>query len=96
MNEALKTFIQVVHVPAYISTIISAASDEGPDEMKCFIAGLHYHQNRCVLRPFPRKDVLIYPLIYRHICEIFQKGEFMDSMGPRGNTSLQSLHQQRK
>ena len=30
------TFIQVVRVPAYISTIISAAADEGPDEMMCF------------------------------------------------------------
>ena len=26
----------------YISTIISAAADEGPDEMTCFPAGLHY------------------------------------------------------
>ena len=25
-----------------ISTIISAAADEGPDEMMCFPAGLHY------------------------------------------------------
>ena len=38
----MKTFIQVVRVPAYISTIISAPADEGPDEMTCFIAGLHY------------------------------------------------------
>ena len=38
-NDTLKTFIQAVHVPAYISTIISAA-DEGPDEMVCFPAGL--------------------------------------------------------
>ena len=27
---------------AYISKIISAAADEGPDEMMCFPAGLHY------------------------------------------------------
>ena len=26
----------------YISTIISVAADEGPDEMMCFPAGLHY------------------------------------------------------
>ena len=102
LNEALKTFIQVVCVPAYICTIISAAADEGPDEMMCFPAGLHY------LLTFPtrmskitqksvclyEKDVLIYPVIYRHICELFQKGEFMDSVDPRGNTSLQGLHQQ--
>ena len=30
----------------------------------------------------------IYPVIYRHICELFQKREFMDSVEPRGNTSL--------
>ena len=45
------TFSQVVRVPAYISTIISAAADleaiassvdEGPGEMMCFPAGLHY------------------------------------------------------
>ena len=38
----MKTFIQVVSVPAYIATIISAAADEGPGEMTCFPAGLHY------------------------------------------------------
>ena len=32
----------MVRVPAYISTIISAAADEGPGEMMCFPAGLHY------------------------------------------------------
>ena len=33
----------MAHVPAYIiSTIISAAADEGPDEMMCFPAGLHF------------------------------------------------------
>ena len=51
LNEALKTFIQVVRIPAYISTqntgseistIISAAADEGPDDLTCFPAGLHY------------------------------------------------------
>ena len=40
--EALQIYIQVVRVPAYISTIISAAADEGPDKMMCFPAGLHY------------------------------------------------------
>ena len=38
LNEALQTFIQVVRVPAYISTIMT----KGPDEMMCFPAGLHY------------------------------------------------------
>ena len=51
LNEALQTFSQVVLVPAYISTIISAAADleaiassadEDPGEMMCFPAGLHY------------------------------------------------------
>ena len=42
LDEALQAFIQVVRVPEYISTIICAAADEGPDEMMCFPAGLHY------------------------------------------------------
>ena len=41
-ERSLADFIQVVRVPAYISTIISAAADEGPDKMMCFPAGLHY------------------------------------------------------
>ena len=32
----------MVRVPAYISTIISAAADEAPDEIRCFPAGLQY------------------------------------------------------
>ena len=43
------------------------------------------------MRTFPRKDVLIYRVIYRHICELSQKGEFMDSVDPRGNTSLKAF-----
>ena len=35
LNEDLQTFNKVVRIPAYISTIISAAADEGPDEMMC-------------------------------------------------------------
>ena len=42
LNESLQTLIEVVRVPAYISTIISTAVDEGPDEMNCFLADLHY------------------------------------------------------
>ena len=38
----LADFTQVVRIPAYISTIISAAADEGSDAMMCFPAGLHY------------------------------------------------------
>ena len=38
----MKTFIQVVRVPVYISIIIFAAADEDPDEMTCFPVGLHY------------------------------------------------------
>ena len=41
-ERSLADFIQVVRVPTYISTIISAAADEGPDKMMCFPAGLHY------------------------------------------------------
>ena len=70
----------------YIATIISAAADEGPGEMTCFPAGLHYlltfptrmSKNNTeigvFMRTFARKDVLIYPVIYRHICGLFQKG----------------------
>ena len=39
---SLQIFIQVVRLPAYISTIISPAVDEGPNEMMCFPAGLHF------------------------------------------------------
>ena len=35
LNEDLQTFIQVVRILAYISTIISTAADEGPGEMMC-------------------------------------------------------------
>ena len=60
------TFIQVVRVPAYISTIISAAADEGPDEMMCFPAGLHYFKNVQNITEidvlfFPRKEAFISP-----------------------------------
>ena len=89
----MQTFIQGVR---RIGTIISAAADEGPDEMMCFHAGLHY------LLTFPNKNVQNSTEIdvslceffrermslYRHICELFQKGEGMDSVDPRGNTSL--------
>ena len=37
-----KTFIQVVRAPTYISTILSAAAGEGPDEMTCLFT-LFYH-----------------------------------------------------
>ena len=81
LNEALQTFIQVVRVPAYSSTIISAAADEGPDEMMCFPAGLHY------LLTFPSKNVQNITEIdmslcvlfrermslYRNICELFRE-----------------------
>ena len=65
-----------LRVPAYISKIISAAADEGPDEMMCFPAGLHYlltfstrmskisQKSMCrikFMRTFPRKDVFISP-----------------------------------
>ena len=35
LNEAIAARV-------YISTIISAAADEGPDEIMCFPAGLHF------------------------------------------------------
>ena len=89
----MKTFIQVV--PAYISTVISAAADEGPDEMTCFPADLYYlltfptrmskiaQKSTRLYANSSEKDVLIYPVIYRHICELFQKGEFTDRVDPR-------------
>ena len=66
MNEGLKTIIQVARVPAYISAIISAAADEGPDDLTCFPAGLHY------LLTFPtrmskitQKSVCLYAIFFR-------------------------------
>ena len=42
-ERTLKNFYtQAVRVLAYISTIISAAADEGPGDMTCFSTGLHY------------------------------------------------------
>ena len=73
MNEALQNFIQVVRVPAYISTIISASADEGPDEMMFFPVGLHYlltflrrmseisQKSMCLYANFSEKDVFISP-----------------------------------
>ena len=67
LNETLQTFMQVVSIPAYISTIISAAADEGPDEIMCFPAGLHYlltfptRMSKTEMRTFPRKEVFISP-----------------------------------
>ena len=87
----------MVRVPAYISAIISTATDEGPDDLTCFPAGLHYlltfqtrmskitQKSVCLYATFPRNDVLIYPVIYRYICELSQKGEFIDTVDPRGN-----------
>ena len=34
--------LEYFHSSGMISTIISAAADDGPDEMTCFPAGLHY------------------------------------------------------
>ena len=41
-EQSLADFYSSGTCTAYISTIISAAADEGPDEMMCFPAGLHY------------------------------------------------------
>ena len=81
LNRALQTFIQVVHVPAYISTIISASADEGPDEMMCYHAGQHF------LLTFPtrmskisKKSMCLYPnfsekgCLYIAIYANFSKG----------------------
>ena len=67
LNEALKTFIQVVCVPAYIATIISAAADEGPGEMTCFPAGLHY------LLTFPTRMSKNNTEIGVSLCELFRE-----------------------
>ena len=58
----------VARVSAYISTIISAAADEGPDEMMCFPVGLHY------LLTFPAR---MSKISQRSIClyvNFFEKG----------------------
>ena len=34
--------------------------------------------------------------LYRHICELFQKGEWMDSLDPRGNKSLNGNNRSHK
>ena len=73
LNETLQTFIQVVRVPAYISTIISAAADECVSQFVNF-------SNKNV-QNITEIDVSLCELfrerryLYRHICELFQKGE---------------------
>ena len=70
----MKTLIQVVYVPAIISTIISAAADEGSDEMTCFPAGLHY------LLTFPK---IIYKITQKSVCLYanFSEKECLDLSG---------------
>ena len=90
----------MVHVPVYIFTIISTA-DEGPDEITCFPAGLHflqlsqqdcqkYHRNRCVfMQDFSEKGCLDLSGDISPYMRTFpkgQKGEFMDSVDQWGNT----------
>ena len=84
-----------------MNTTISAAADEGPDKIMCFPAGLHYFLTR--MSKISQKSMCFYANFfrermssYRDICELFQKGECLDSVDPQGNTSLQGLHQQRK
>ena len=69
-ERSLADFFQVVRVPAYISTIISTAADEGPDEIVCFPAGLHFiltlptrmskisQQSMCLYANFSEKGCL--------------------------------------
>ena len=74
MVHVVKVKVKIIYfsgtqrVPAYISTIISAAADEGPDEMTCFPAGLHN------LLTFPTRMVKI---TQRSMClyaNFFEKG----------------------
>ena len=87
-ERILEDFIQVVHVPAYISTIMSAAADEGPDEMTCFPVGLHYiltfptrmskiiQKSVCLFANFSEKGCLhLSGDISPYKFELFQKGE---------------------
>ena len=72
-------FIQVVCVPAYIATIISAAADEGPGEMTCFPSGLHY------LLTFPIRMSKNNTEIGVSLCELFaEKGclDLSDDISP--------------
>ena len=82
---------------------MSAAADEGPDEMTCFPAGLHFlltfpkiiykitQKSICLYANFSEKECLDLSVIYRHICERFQKGEFMDSVhiSPRPSSATE-------
>ena len=62
--------------------LISATADEGPDEFMCLPAGLLFinFPNKNV-RNITEIDVSLCKLfrermsLYRHICEVFQKGE---------------------
>ena len=52
---------------AYITTIISPAADEGPSEMTCFPAGLHY------LLTFPTRMSKNNTEIGVSLCELFRE-----------------------
>ena len=58
-------------VSAYISTIISAAADKGPDEMMCFPAGLHYLFGSTLFINFPNKNAQNITEIDVSLCELF-------------------------
>ena len=69
LTEALQTFIQVLRVTAYISTIISAAANKSPDAMM-FPCGSTLFIN------FPNKNVQNITEIAEinvSLCELFQK-----------------------
>ena len=57
----------MVRVSAYISTIISAAADEGTDEMNVFPGGSTLFIN------FPSKNVQNITEIDMSLCELFQE-----------------------
>ena len=65
----------MVCVPAYIATIISAAADEGPGEMTCFPAGLHY------LLTFPIRMSKNNTEIGVSLCELFAEKGCLDLSG---------------
>ena len=52
--------LEYFHSSGMISTIISAAADDGPDEMTCFPAGLHYVLIFTTMSKITQKSVCLY------------------------------------
>ena len=73
----------MVRLPAYISKIISAAADEGSDEMMCFPCGSTLFCN------FPNKNVQNITEIVVSLCVLFR--ERMCFVGTQKNRLNETL-----